>query len=201
MTINKSVYYDLDKIKSYRLFLIDQAVLEFKMKFSIKNIPIDCVALAIKLNKKKDSNIKIKSTTFLPDGKLAKTIYVNCMNVYFVSVNRSQLYDAFRKRPKYPYRCSSDRMVNFTLAHEFGHIFLGHTDIPDSCKTPEILEEEDLEANEFAGRLLIPKASLQSCSFSTLSEIASEFMVSEQAILKRLTQLERQDKRFTLRLK
>ena len=88
-------------------------------------------------------------------------------------------------------------MVNFTLAHEFGHIFLGHADIPDKDKTPELLKEEDLEANEFAGRLLMPKTSIENCNFSSIGEVAAVYQVSEQAVLKRLTHLDRHDKRTT----
>jgi len=194
MSLNNSPYYELDKIKPYRLLLIDQAVEEFKKEFGIKDVPVDCVKLARKMNCTKDYNIRVKSTTLLHPTKLAETIYIRNIGMYLVSVNRSQLYDAVRKRLKYPFRCSSDRMVNFTLGHEFGHIFLKHALIPDSQKTPEIKDEENLESNEFAGRLFMPKTSLESCNLNSLSKIAAKFLVSEQAVLKRLTHLKHHDK-------
>jgi len=190
-----SKYYELDKIKPYRLIVINRAIKDFKKRFNLKQLPVDCVQLAIQLNKDQRANIKIKSTLELPKKVLGRTHYIRQVNLYLVSINYMQLYDSMKQRAKYPYVYSSDRMINFTLAHEFGHIFIGHAEISDCEKNDEIKAEEDLEANEFAGRLLMPKASIENCNFSTLGEVAAHYLVSEQAILKRLTHLGRHDKR------
>ncbi len=190
-----SNYYELNKIKPYRLIAIDQAVKRFKKAFGIKHLPIDCVQLAIEINKKDSYNIKIRSTEDLPKRVLGRTHYIRQADLYLISINSTQLHDSMKNRSKYPYMYSSDRMVNFTLAHEFGHIFLEHAEIPDEDKDDALKEEEDLEANEFAGRLLMPKHSIENCNFSNVSEVAAQYLVSEQAILKRLTHLKRHDKR------
>ena len=167
----KSPYYNLDKIPLYRQKLIDKAVNEFKRQQAIKSMPIDCVQLAVRLNNSKTSNIKFKSTADLPQTTLAKTIYLREMDTYFISVNDNQLYDRIKCRDKYPFQYSSDRMLNFTLAHEIGHIMLCHTDIPDELKDDLTIEQEHLEADEFAGRLLMPQDSILSCSFHSLCPV------------------------------
>ena len=60
-------------------------------------------------------------------------------------------------KAKYPFEYSRDRRLNFTIAHEIGHIVLEHLLIPRSLKTGIELFIEEHEANEFAGRLLMPE--------------------------------------------
>gem|GEM_PF-4752473 len=41
----------------------------------------------------------------------------------------------------------------------------------------------------------MPKRSIETCNFSSVAEVAAQYMVSEQAVLKRLSHLDRHDKR------
>jgi len=175
-----------DRIRPYRILAIDRAINNFKGNFEIKSLPIDCVQLAQKINAQSGINIKIMSTADLPKEILARTHYIREADLYLIAINRNQLFDSSNKRAKYPFVYSSDRMLNFTLAHEFGHIFLGHAEIPDQDKTDEIKEEEELEANEFAGRLLMPAKMLNSCNYYSMESVAEYFIVSKTALRYRL---------------
>jgi hypothetical protein len=65
------------------------------------------------------------------------------LNYYYIAINEKRLLH-------YPFRFSNDRRLNFTLAHEFGHI-LDHLIISKELKTPSQQQIEEEEANEFAG--------------------------------------------------
>lgn len=190
-------YNDLHKIKPYRFVAIDNAVQQFKKTFQIQEIPIDCVTLVVKINREGKMRIRFRSSPDLPSGVWARTIYIPAMDYYFVNVNACLIRDPKTGRSRYPYAHSSDRGLNFTIAHEFGHIFLGHAQIADAFKNATLLAEEDAEANEFAGRLLMPKRSIETCNFCSVAEVAAQYMVSEQAVLKRLSHLGRHDKRMS----
>ena len=103
MSETASKYYELDKIKPYRLIVINRAIKDFKKRFNLKQLPVDCVQLAIQLNKDQRANIKIKSTLELPKKVLGRTHYIRQVNLYLVSINYMQLYDSMKQRAKYPY--------------------------------------------------------------------------------------------------
>lgn len=191
----KPVYYDLDKIPPHRQHAITKALKYFKKTYGLKSCPIDCVQLILKMQKSGPIKIYVKSTTDLPSGKLARTFYLRPTALHLVSINLNQLYDG--KRYKYPFIFSSDRMLNFTIAHEIGHMALNHFDIEDQNKDTETTKQEEIEANEFAGRLLMPEELVLTCSYKSHAKVAEYFMVSEQALLKRLSQLNQHDKRFS----
>lgn len=80
----------------------------------------------------------------------------------------------------------------FTIAHELGHLFLGHVD------KYEVLyrrgaNELEYEANEFAANLLMPEQefrdivneNLDSENFCDIETVATHFNVSESAVLTR----------------
>ena len=87
----------------------------------------------------------------------------------------------------------------FTVAHELGHCCLEHFDIGQSSvhyvfrTDDEVPDNKEIEANIFAGELLIPEESLKKAigelvipSVQSLSKI---FAVSENVMLKRLDYL------------
>ena len=89
----------------------------------------------------------------------------------------------------FPIRKSEGRHVylsrlNWTLAHELGHIYLGHT-----RETPIA----EIEANHFAAQLLMPEVSMCSIKWMfpdvTADDISDIFMVSKVAAEKRLKTL------------
>ncbi|OPZ88418.1 MAG: Double zinc ribbon [Firmicutes bacterium ADurb.Bin419] len=96
-----------------------------------------------------------------------------------------------RKRGSFQY--SSYRRFNFTIAHELAHIFLEHLLIPRRLKSKYDLDYEDLEADEFAGRLLVPEQLLLRSNFISREAVAKEFLVSHQALYKRVNNLKRLD--------
>jgi len=180
---------DLYKIKPHREPLIDRAVRTFRSDFNLINPIVDCVEIAKYINRNPDRfNIRIQSSSELSSNHLANTIYIQEFDLYYVIVNRSQLFDE-SGRARYHFEKSSDRVLNFTLAHEFGHIYLEHAYIPNSDKSLIVNQEEDLEADEFAGRLLMPERSLKSANFSDLDLVARTFNVSLSALDVRLTHL------------
>ncbi|MFA7284847.1 MAG: ImmA/IrrE family metallo-endopeptidase [Candidatus Absconditabacterales bacterium] len=96
----------------------------------------------------------------------------------------------------------SDGRKRFTIAHELGHIVLGHVPtggiLKDNLKfrdpTHNYTDEEkkqEVEANDFAANLLMPSEAVQKnfSLFDTISELAKFFNVSEQAMRFRLDNL------------
>ena len=180
---------DLYRIKPHRDPLIDRAVRTFRRDFNLIKPVVDCVKIAKHINRNPDRfNIRIQSSNELSSNNLANTIYVKEFDLYYVIVNQSQLFDE-SGRARYHFEKSSDRVLNFTLAHEFGHIYLEHAHIPNSDKSLIVNQEEDLEADEFAGRLLMPERSLKSANFSDLNLVARTFNVSISALNVRLNQI------------
>lgn len=79
----------------------------------------------------------------------AATVYSKENNNFLIIVNRNKLL--------YPFKISKHRTLNFSLAHELGHIYLKHYELPQICKTKEDLYIEELEADEFGRKILMPK--------------------------------------------
>jgi Zn-dependent peptidase ImmA (M78 family) len=115
----------------------------------------------------------------------AVTQYIPEYDLHLIHINESKV--------NYPFQCSNDRRLNFTLAHELAHILLGHTLIPRHLKTGEEIELEEIEADELAGRLLMPRSLLFSINYHSIDIAAEYFMVSKIALWKRLNNLKRLD--------
>jgi ribosomal protein L37E len=98
-----------------------------------------------------------------------------------------------RNKIHYPFRYSKDRRLNFTLAHELGHIFLGHLSIADRFKSALDKEQEDILADEFAGRLLMPEKLLYTCNYYSLDQVPEHFNVSRTALKVKLMSMDRLD--------
>ena len=98
----------------------------------------------------------------------------------------------------------------FTLAHEFGHYILGHTDNKSTqfridfesnlYPQDETREKEELEANYFAATLLMPKKlilknigkkELHRLTTEDINGLVDFFSVSEHAIRTRLAWIQR----------
>lgn len=86
----------------------------------------------------------------------------------------------------------SDRVKNFTLAHEIGHFLLHKTnsfriDFQDYSKEGDP-DNQETEANFFAGTLLMPKDKLILAinNASSLDDVADRFAVSRPAVEARL---------------
>lgn len=76
----------------------------------------------------------------------------------------------------------SDVRARFTIAHELGHIFLGHKSLinrSNYCYKEK--PDEEKEADMFAIRLLAPACVLKGLDLHTSGEIASTCYISMQA--------------------
>ncbi len=78
----------------------------------------------------------------------------------------------------------------FTIAHELGHYFLHY-------KSSLSLEEDrimHIQANNFAGTLLLPYFMLERYLFLSPSKISQIFMVSQRTVERRLETLRRESR-------
>ncbi|WP_418427947.1 ImmA/IrrE family metallo-endopeptidase [Anaerotruncus massiliensis (ex Liu et al. 2021)] len=78
--------------------------------------------------------------------------------------------------------CSSPARCRWTLAHELGHIFLGH--ITEQCPTLSrgvVKDFLDIQADNFAARLLCPEAIAHFCAVRSEEELRGLFDISKQA--------------------
>lgn len=171
-----------DSLPEHTKQYIDLRIKWFINTFLLKNQdwPLDCVRLLKKL--KASQRIPLSyGLVRLPNKYDAITEYVPDHNIYIMQINRN--------KANYPFEYSRDRRLNFTIAHEIGHIVLEHLVIPRNLKTTFELYLEELEANEFAGRLLMPEKILYSCNFYSMEKTAEYFIVSKTALWKRLNNI------------
>jgi ribosomal protein L37E len=176
--------YTLAGIVDERLTWISKIAEEARDHFQIEGVSVDCVQLGRKLNENPVYRISIK-TVELPTSIDAHTVYISSTDRYYIGLNRIKL--------RYPFRSSSDYRANFTIAHELGHILLGHAAIADCEKDETIRQEENIEADEFAGQFLKPESMLLHCSYRWPSKVADHFRVSHTALWQRLNNLKRLD--------
>lgn len=88
--------------------------------------------------------------------------------------------------------------LRFSLAHEFGHIVLGH--IKKNSVTPEVTEHSEEQANIFASRLLAPAIVAKAENITTEQQAAEFFGLSAEAAairFKRFQDLYERDKFLT----
>ncbi|PUZ34218.1 ImmA/IrrE family metallo-endopeptidase [Staphylococcus cohnii] len=76
------------------------------------------------------------------------------------------------------------KRARFTLAHEYGHIKMGHqgTSIYDTTGSNSIYTREEFEADTFAGALLFPLHMRYACRDKSTYEIANAFNLSFKAV-------------------
>ena len=173
----------LPSIPDYRSGYIDLRLQEFLDSLGIAQWPIDCVKLLSGMRDSDKYRIRIGyAGEEVSDGLDAATNYVQRLGMYQIVLSRSKI--------RYPYRKSSDRRLNFTIAHEIGHIVLEHLLVPNHCKTKEEIRMEDLEADEFAARLLMPQKLLYSFNYYSVDAVASFLNVSNTALRMRLIHLD-----------
>lgn len=85
----------------------------------------------------------------------------------------------------------------FTVAHELGHYFLGHGNSPredtEFNLTPAVRKPEEIAANDFAAKLLMPKAYVEHFIFKEkifdIKLLAEKFKVSTLSFHYRLKNL------------
>ncbi|WP_238483747.1 ImmA/IrrE family metallo-endopeptidase [Anaerosporobacter faecicola] len=111
-------------------------------------------------------------TDFYQNGKLVDgyTIILPEDSMYIVLYNKEL--------------CKS--RINWTIAHEIGHIYMGHT---------QDTEKEEIEAHFFAAQLIMPEYVIykMECIYGEVSvnDILGVFYVSKDAAIKRINTFER----------
>jgi len=177
-------YYTLGNIPEHRKQFIDGRIAWLIENYGLKGSdwPLDCVKLLMKI---KNTQIIPFTCGFfnLPLKYDAVTQYIPNHNLYIMQINKNKL--------SYPFQYSNNRRCNFTICHEIGHIVLGHLLIPRHLKTEEELAIEEYEADEFAGRFLMPEKLIMSCNLYTMDSAARYFMVSKTALWKRLNNMKK----------
>lgn len=87
--------------------------------------------------------------------------------------------------------CQGEPRALFTVAHELGHLALGHRrtfnrDVGGKC---EVYEDSEWQANTFAAEFLMPLQMITSNRLSSAQAIAAFFGVSAQAAETRFNKL------------
>lgn len=174
-------------VPDYRSEFINLKLKQFIRQGNIKTWPLDCVEMICKMKKAGEYGIQVvKVVRGLPDKLDASTHYDKKTGHYAVLINRSRF--------SYPFQKSSDRRLNFTLAHEIGHIVLEHLIL--NCKSgsnDKLKYMDEAEADEFAARLLMPRELLCSLNYYSVSQAAAWLNVSNSALICRLNRLNRLD--------
>lgn len=90
--------------------------------------------------------------------------------------------------------CFGDPRARFTITHELGHGLLGHRRTINRSgieRQPEVYEDSEWQANQFAAELLMPLDVIRSQQLNSAIKIERHFMVSHQAAVRRAKQLEK----------
>ena len=177
-------YYTLDRLNEVSLSNVRISLKQFMKDYDVTEYPIDCFKLVRKIQDAKLIHLEV-----LEEGRMSAAF--NAVATYLPEVDSFQI--VMKPVPKDWQRRSSWRRCNFSLAHELGHVFCGHLDVPKNMKSAEKKKTEDLEADEFAARLLMPERLILKSQFSSYEELSKEFLVSDQACFKRLNNLKRLD--------
>ncbi len=140
------------------------------------NIPVDLEGIAARLN------IQLKQET---DGNISGSASIDGFNRPVATFNPWESH--VRQR--------------FTIAHELGHILLGHVTADntryraDNSSNFSLGEFDPLEvqANDFAAKLLMPLDAIEyyvyKSELTSIADLAREFNVSEAAMYFRLKNL------------
>ncbi len=145
---------------------VSETVFRVLFEQKVNEFPINMVGLC------QSRGIKIK---YLPDEDMRE----GCCQIHegkpYIFIKRNGL------------RCRK----RFTIAHEFGHILLGHI---EACKEEEreravFSEAEEREANAFAERLLAPSCVLEALGVTEAAQIMHLCDVSRAVANRRLRYL------------
>ena len=168
------------QLSAESLFVVGRSIRRFLQEYDIRSYPVNCFRLLDTVREKKLIRLDVIETSRLSAAFEAMAEYFPAVDSYVI---------VMKPVPEHWKKRSPDRRVNFTLAHELGHIFCGHLAIPYGAKSPEDRLRDDLEADEFAGRLLMPAGLIRSCRPKNRAALAEAFLVSEQAAARRLANL------------
>ena len=178
-------YETLSRLGESSLFLIGDRLKRFLKDYGPLSWPLDCFTLVRDIQLARRIRLDVQESSLFSDSFDAEASYFPELDWYLLNMKTIP--------PDWTSR-SSFRRCNFTVAHELGHIFLGHLAIPAERKPARLTDRENAEADEFASRLLMPEELVLSACFSSCREMAAAFLVSEQACFHRLNNLRRLDR-------
>lgn len=168
------------RLSAESLFVVGRSVRRFMREYGVCSYPLNCFRLLYTIREKNLIRLDIIETQKLSAAFEAAAEYFPSVDSYVI---------VMKPVPEHWKDRSPDRRCNFTLAHELGHIFCGHLAIPFEAKSPEERLRDDLEADEFAGCLLMPAGLVSACRPKDRAALAASFLVSEQAAARRLQNL------------
>lgn len=153
------------KLESKRYEEIAKIACEVLMDYGINKFPIDVFELAKKMNIKtlKYSGLDFDERSVLLNGSDDGMSWKYNNQIYIA-------YNDLRIKTR----------IRFTIAHEIGHIVLGHT---------ESNEENESEADFFARNLLVPPCIFLFNHIMDINVVSNKFDVSMQVALNALNAL------------
>lgn len=176
-------YDTLSRLDGSSLFLIGNRLdrfLDLVRSRMALTWPVDCFRLVRDISNLGIARMEWREAAAFSPGFEAATVYDPAGQRYLIILRH--VPDGWKSR-------SPCRRCNFTVAHELGHIFLGHLEIPDGKKTDAWRKREDDEADEFASRLLMPEEMMRSFRFPSPRAMAAALLVSEAACFTRMNNL------------
>ena len=163
------------RLSTESLAFVRKRLRQFREDYNVHSAPVDCFWLIREMQESGKIDIEMEEAYGLSDTTDARACYFPSEKCYAI----------FYKEPRFQWKkSSSGRRINFTLAHELGHIFCGHLTVPDEVKFRETIRTEDLEADAFAAMLLMPEEVIG--LFESVQEAADALWVSESAIRRRM---------------
>lgn len=150
---------------------VRNAAWQVLIDYNINKLPVKVTNIV------KQANIKLLNNSdciFLKSNQLGVSIHLE--NEWYIIVDDTMKIERIR----------------FTIAHELGHIFLGHESLLHRTPNSIFIEkpEEETEADMFASRLLAPSCVLWGLNLHTPEEIAKICNISYQAAAYRAKRLE-----------
>ena len=173
-------YDTLSRLEGSSLFLIGNRLKRFLDDYGPLTWPLDCFHLVREIQCASRIRLDVRTASGFSRGFEAVTVYDPEEDRYLMITKEAP--SGWQTR-------SAWRRCNFTVAHELGHIFLGHLAIPAESKPETWRLREDAEADEFASRLLMPEELMRCACFPSRAEMAAAFLVSEQACFHRMNNL------------
>lgn len=177
-----SNYLTIHRLSPNSHLMINNRLKEFLKRYKVTHYPINCFKLLETIIASKTIKLEFQMSDQFSNNIDAAALYFGEEAGYCIMFNS-------RKIGSFDY--APNRRCNFTLAHELGHIFLGHLLIPYDLKSEAQRLYEDWEADEFASRLLMPENLLLQCNFIT--GLTGQFLVTSQAFFIRVNNLKRLD--------
>ena len=159
------------------LLNVESRLRQFREEYDIHYAPVDCFLLVRQIRLAGKIDLEWSEAQLVSDAFDAEASWYPEFRCYRIVTRRY--------RPEWK-QYSPARRINFTLAHELGHIFLGHLAVPDILKSAATMALEDMEADAFAARLLMPEEVFG--LFCSVKEAADALWVSESAV--RVRQME-----------